>query len=153
MQLLLFLEEKLNYKEDLKNRFGDAIIDAKLISEFGQQILEVTVDANDLIQVNKWTTLLNEYLESVTWFKDEYALTVMSKGEKLEYEFDELVDKIGAFIKVKLNKSVNKHDIYIGELLEFNDGEILLKWNDHGQFRKIKLTKKDINNIEKYIKF
>lgn len=153
MQLLLFLEEKLNYKEDLKNHFGDAIIDAKLISEFGQQILEVTVDANDLIQVNKWTTLLNEYLESVTWFKDEYALTVMSKGEKLEYEFDELVHKIGAFIKVKLNKSVNKHDIYIGELLEFNNGEILLKWNDHGQFRKIKLTKNDISNIEKYIKF
>ncbi|AWX70234.1 ribosome assembly cofactor RimP [Mycoplasmopsis anatis] len=153
MQLLLFLEDKLNYKEELKKHFGDMIIDAKLTNEFNQQMLEVTVNVNDLNQVNTWTTLLNEYLESVAWFKDEYGLTVMSKGEKLEYTFDELVDKIGTFIKVKLNKSINKNDTYIGEILEYNPEDILLKWNDHGQFRKIKLSKIDINKIEKYIKF
>ncbi|TNK89382.1 hypothetical protein C4M83_05675, partial [Mycoplasmopsis pullorum] len=82
-----------------------------------------------------------------------WNLSVLSKGVETNISLDDVENYINQKLKFFLDKAYLTHNIFVGEVLEVLENEILIKWNDHGQFRKIKLDKNNLNKIELYIKF
>ncbi|TNK83621.1 ribosome assembly cofactor RimP [Mycoplasmopsis pullorum] len=150
----------MDYKKILKDEFGDIIISAKLVADPIELVksslnntLEIVLNTQDLNEVEKYSKLFIEYLDNQTWFKDEWNLSVLSKGVETNISLDDVENYINQKLKFFLDKAYLTHNIFVGEVLEVLENEILIKWNDHGQFRKIKLDKNNLNKIELYIKF
>ncbi|UWV83552.1 ribosome assembly cofactor RimP [Mycoplasmopsis felis] len=80
----------MNYKEILENEFGSIIIDAKLVkNEFGNT-LEIITSFNNLSDVENISKKISVFLDSQKWFKDDYNLEVLSKGQETTINIDEI---------------------------------------------------------------
>lgn len=142
----------MDYKKILTEQFGPIILGAKLTNTFGQT-LEVTVDYNDLDKVQEISQAISNYLDTQNWFSDNYYLEVLSKGEAIEVDFDNLPNYVNLDLKIFLKRPFAEHDILIAKLLEVNQDSLKLQWNQKGNIRKIQINLTQINKIEKYIKF
>lgn len=143
----------MNYKEILENEFGSIIIDAKLVkNEFGNT-LEIITSFNNLSDVENISKKISVFLESQKWFKDDYNLEVLSKGQDTTINIDEIEQYKDKELKIQTIKSFEGNNSFIVKFIEQKDGFLVFKWNKKGQFRKIQISKDNISNIEIYIKF
>lgn len=138
-------------KEELISKFGNLILDLE-ISEKEQMII-ARIDVTDLVSVEKWTDKIYDFLDQKYNIGENYAFSLESKGEEIEVKINDLNSFLNKKLRFALKKDFKGHSIYVGELLENNEDDILIKWNDHGQFKKIKLQKENIEKIEIYIKY
>ncbi|WP_426460955.1 hypothetical protein [Mycoplasma hafezii] len=142
----------MDYKKLLNEQFDGKILEAKLVNNLGTT-LEVVLNSTNLDEVEKFSRELYDYLETQSWFKDEYNLEVLSKGSDLTLDVNNLADSIGTMVKFHTVKSFEGLNTFVAELLEEEDTRILVKWNKKGQFRKVWFDKANISSIETYIKF
>ncbi|WP_322935378.1 ribosome assembly cofactor RimP [Mycoplasmopsis felis] len=143
----------MNYKEILENEFGSIIIDAKLVkNEFGNT-LEIITSFNNLSDVENISKKISVFLESQKWFKDDYNLEVLSKGQDTAINIDEIEQYKDKELKIQTIKSFEGNNSFIVKFIEQKHGFLVFKWNKKGQFRKIQISKDNISNIEIYIKF
>ncbi|BBU47521.1 ribosome assembly cofactor RimP [Mycoplasmopsis felis] len=143
----------MNYKEILENEFGSIIIDAKLVkNEFGNT-LEIITSFNNLSDVENISKKISVFLDSQKWFKDDYNLEVLSKGQDTTINIDEIEQYKDKELKIQTIKSFEGNNSFIVKFIEQKDGFLVFKWNKKGQFRKIQISKDNISNIEIYIKF
>ncbi|WP_322900730.1 ribosome assembly cofactor RimP [Mycoplasmopsis felis] len=143
----------MNYKEILENEFGSIIIDAKLVkNEFGNT-LEIITSFNNLSDVENISKKISFFLDSQKWFKDDYNLEVLSKGQDTTINIDEIEQYKDKELKIQTIKSFEGNNSFIVKFIEQKDGFLVFKWNKKGQFRKIQISKDNISNIEIYIKF
>ncbi|WP_036451746.1 ribosome assembly cofactor RimP [Mycoplasma buteonis] len=142
----------MDYKKLLNEQFGNKVLEAKL-TNFSGTTLEVVLDTDNLNEVENFSRSLSQFLETQTWFKDEYNLEVLSRGDDLNLDKHNLSSHVGEMVKINTIKSFESLNTFVVELLEDNETEVLVRWNKKGQFRKIKLSKDNISSIEKYIKF
>ncbi|MCU9934515.1 ribosome assembly cofactor RimP [Mycoplasmopsis felis] len=143
----------MNYKEILENEFGSIIIDAKLVkNEFGNT-LEIITSFNNLSDVENISKKISVFLDSQKWFKDDYNLEVLSKGQDTTINIDEIEQYKDKELKIQTIKSFEGNNSFIVKFIEQKDGFLVFKWNKKGQLRKIQISKDNISNIEIYIKF
>ncbi|MCT4469546.1 ribosome assembly cofactor RimP [Mycoplasma sp. HS2188] len=142
----------MNWKEKLQAQFGDVIVDAKETNIESMFVLDITLKHTDMSKVNAESRLINEWLDTQNIERFD-SISIHSPGVDLNYTVDELNEHIGEELLIKLHKNENKVNEYKAILLEVFDDEILLRWNQKGNIRKIKLSKSNIASIEKYIKF
>ncbi|VEU70593.1 ribosome assembly cofactor RimP [Mycoplasmopsis glycophila] len=143
----------MDYKNLLKEQFpNDIILEAKLINS-NDPILEVVLNTRDLSVVEEYSRKIFTFLETQTWYKDNYSLEVLSRGDDLNLDKNDLGNNLGQMVKITTHKSFEGLNIFIAELLSESDDKILVKWNKKGQFRKIEFNKDNIIKIESYIKF
>ncbi|WP_416322481.1 ribosome assembly cofactor RimP [Mycoplasmopsis felis] len=143
----------MNYKEILENEFGSIIIDAKLVkNEFGNT-LEIITSFNNLSDIENISKKISVFLDSQKWFKDDYNLEVLSKGQDTTINIDEIEQYKDKELKIQTIKSFEGNNSFIVKFIEQKDGFLVFKWNKKGQFRKIQISKDNISNIEIYIKF
>ncbi|UUD35326.1 ribosome assembly cofactor RimP [Mycoplasmopsis caviae] len=143
----------MNWKDELVNKFGDVILDAKIINEDGLKLLDVSVKFSDLNDVEKISKEINEYIDLMYSNIDVDSLSVHSPGVELAYKIDDLINHINEMLTIYLIKNVEKQDKFNAKLLEVLEDKILIHWNSKGQFRKIFIGKNNIKKVEKYIKF
>ncbi|WP_322875817.1 ribosome assembly cofactor RimP [Mycoplasmopsis felis] len=143
----------MNYKEILENEFGSIIIDSKLVkNEFGNT-LEIITSFNNLSDVENISKKISVFLDSQKWFKDDYNLEVLSKGQDTAINIDEIEQYKDKELKIQTIKSFEGNNSFIVKFIEQKDGFLVFKWNKKGQLRKIQISKDNISNIEIYIKF
>ncbi|MCS4536634.1 ribosome assembly cofactor RimP [Mycoplasma sp. CSL7475-4] len=142
----------MNWKEKLQAQFGDVIVDAKETNIESMFVLDITLKHTDMNKVNAESHLINEWLDTQNIERFD-SISIHSPGVDLNYTVVELNEHIGEELLIKLHKNENKVNEYKAILLEVFDDEILLRWNQKGNIRKIKLSKSNIASIEKYIKF
>lgn len=143
----------MNWKTTLEEKFKDQILKVENLKEDGLDLLDITVKYTNMDDVEKISKEINEYLDSLKVEYDFDSLLIHSPGVKYDYTADELENYINEKFTINLIKAIDKKEKYIGELLEVNQDQILIKWNKKGQFRKTWLDKNNIKKIEKYIKF
>lgn len=140
-------------QRNLENEFGSIIIDAKLVkNEFGNT-LEIITSFNNLSDVENISKKISFFLDSQKWFKDDYNLEVLSKGQDTTINIDEIEQYKDKELKIQTIKSFEGNNSFIVKFIEQKDGFLVFKWNKKGQFRKIQISKDNISNIEIYIKF
>lgn len=143
----------MNYKEILENEFGSIIIDAKLVKDKFGNTLEIITSFNNLSDVENISKKISVFLDSQKWFKDDYNLEVLSKGQDTTINIDEIEQYKDKELKIQTIKSFEGNNSFIVKFIEQKDGFLVFKWNKKGQFRKIQISKDNISNIEIYIKF
>ncbi|MFV8434859.1 hypothetical protein ACNQ16_00770 [Mycoplasma sp. 3137] len=137
----------------LKEQFPK-ILYASITSDpvFGKP-LSITVDSTNLDEVEKISREISTYLESQSWFTDDFALEVLSKGTDLSVTFDNIHEFIDKYLDIKLIKPFDGLTELIAKLLSIENDHILVEWNQKGRIRKIKIEKANISEISEYIKF
>ncbi|MFV8471157.1 hypothetical protein ACNQ1N_03010 [Mycoplasma sp. HF11B] len=137
----------------LKEQFPK-ILYASITSDpvFGKT-LSITVDSTNLDEVEKISREISTYLESQSWFTDDFALEVLSKGTDLSVTFDNIHEFIDKYLDIRLIKPFDGLTELIAKLLSIENDHILVEWNQKGKIRKIKIEKANISEISEYIKF
>ncbi|MHA0272902.1 LSm family protein [Mycoplasma sp. 48589B] len=117
--------------------------------------LSITVDSTDLNEVETLSREILTYLESQSWYTDDFSLEVLSKGTDLSVTSENIHEFINSdkYLEIKLNKPFDGLEVLIVKLLSVEDDYLLVEWNQKGRIRKIKVEKANISEISEYIKF
>ncbi|WP_406616922.1 ribosome assembly cofactor RimP [Mycoplasmopsis adleri] len=143
----------MDWRKSLLEKFKDDIMDAKLINEDGLINLDITIKQTDTENLDCLNLAINEYIDQFEKDINFDCVVIHSPGFDTNYAIDELANHIGETIDIKLKKSVNKQDFYIGKLLEANETSIKIKWNCKGQFRDIEIPLDAISKVSLHIDF
>ncbi|WP_029608542.1 ribosome assembly cofactor RimP [Mycoplasma simbae] len=142
----------MNWKHILQTQFGEVILDAKEENIDGLIALDITVKHTQMEQVNNASRQINEFLDTQNIDRFD-TISIHSPGLELNYTVESLSDHVGEDLKIKLVKAQNKTNELVSNLLEVNEQEIVVKWNQKGNIRKITIDKGNIASVEKHIKF
>lgn len=128
------------------------LYDISFVREYGHKILQVLIEKNDgditVLELENINRFLSEKLDSLELIDDEYMLEVSSPGAEKELKTKEMIVKhINDYICIK----TKDNEIY-GYLLEVNDNDYLIKVNEKGRIRKIKIEKEKIEILRLAVK-
>ncbi|WP_406616015.1 ribosome assembly cofactor RimP [Mycoplasmopsis hyopharyngis] len=143
----------MNYKEILKNNFGEQILDAFLQKEDGMKKLVVIVEKHDFDEISKISYEINDFIDKSIPNTEFDFVAVESKGIQNELKYEDLSSNLEKEFELSLFKNENKKDFYIGKIIEINDDFLIIKWNNRGRFQKQKIEKTNIKKIQEHIKF
>ncbi|UUD36299.1 ribosome assembly cofactor RimP [Mycoplasmopsis citelli] len=143
----------MNYLKILKDHFNDQIISAKITEAVFGKTLTIEVNANNLDLVIQYTQQIERYLEEINAYPDDLNIEVLSKGEDLNLNLENLNLYLEKMVKLSFVKPIEKELIMIGKIIQVNDDSIILQWNQKGRIRKIHIEKENIKTGEIYIKF
>ncbi|ENY69828.1 Hypothetical protein, DUF150 family [Mycoplasmopsis bovigenitalium 51080] len=142
----------MNWFESLNKEFPNEIIQANEAHIDGMFALDITVKHRDMENLETLSRKINLWLETQDISRFD-SILIHSPGTDLKIDLQNINEFINEDLEIKLNKNENKVDKYIAKLLEVHDEYLLIKWNQRGNIRKIKLQKDNIFSISKYIKF
>ncbi|MEE3928554.1 hypothetical protein V2E24_03120 [Mycoplasmopsis ciconiae] len=138
----------MNIKELLENKFKDSIKEI----EFLGGILTITT-SNEVKDQTYFMDLVDKFLIQNNINTDELDIIVQSPGLDLEVDMNNIDRYVGETLRFELKKAFLSQNVLVAQLLENKEDELLVKWNNKGQFRKVKINKENILNIELYVKF
>ena len=141
----------MDIEQALKSNFSN-INKSFFQTENGIEFLKIEVN---LIDLNKITSLSKEislFIDKNLSLDKNYYLDIYSPGSDKEFHVKDSKEYIGENIRIILNKHIKNKEEFIGELLSFENNEIIIKWNNKGQFRKQTIDIEQIQLITKYIK-
>ncbi|UUD36718.1 Uncharacterised BCR, YhbC family COG0779 [Mycoplasmopsis californica] len=135
-------------KEKILNKFRDLISSITIKND----LVEIESIFDNLDDVSALSKKITDYIATIDeTFLQKYNIEVFSKGTEIDINQHNLQNFVENKLKVVCNKTVNKHNEYIGQIIEHNNEFIVIKWNAKGQFRKQQITWDDIDKIELYI--
>lgn len=143
----------MDYSKILKEKFPEMVLSVAITNQDFGKTLSVELDTEDLEEVIKYTKLIDQYLEEENIYPQDMALEVLSRGEEITLDLNNLEKYLNKMVKLHFVKAVDKEQSMIAELLEVSDNQILVLWNQKGRMRKINIERSNILNGEIYIKF
>lgn len=143
----------MDYSKILKEKFPEMVLSVSITNQDFGKTLSVELDTEDLEEVVKYTKLIDQYLEEENIYPQDMALEVLSRGEEITLDLNNLEKYLNKMVKLHFVKAVEKEQSMIAELLEVSDDQILVLWNQKGRMRKINIQRSNILNGEIYIKF
>ncbi len=130
------------------------LYDIKWIKDFGYKILQVLVDKKGGIDTDSLAAV-NDYLSAKLDEVDdsefgEYMLEVSSPGAERELrDSNEVAEAVGDYIHIQTKSG----EVYEGDLLAYEDGNLSIKINIKGRFKTIIVKYEDILKIRLAVKF
>ncbi|VEU80500.1 ribosome assembly cofactor RimP [Haploplasma axanthum] len=139
------IKDKLN---KILEDYEFTIYSVKTKKEFGEKILEILLKGKNITTdvLEQIHTKLFENLEDD--LDDDYFLELSSVGAEYPLNsLDEVMEHVDGYVYVE-----TKDFKGVGLLLEVNNNELVIKYNQKGQFRKIKIEYDDVLNIRTSVK-
>ena len=138
-------------------KLGYEIISVDYVFENGIKILRVIGTSENGFSIDDATKLNEEIsaeLDVEDYIDEEYYLEVSSEGIERELRNDkDIKDAVGSYIYAKFYEKIdNIKDVY-GDLESFEDNVLIIKYNDKGRIKHIKVLKEQICKIRMAIKF
>ncbi|EFF41304.1 ribosome assembly cofactor RimP [Mycoplasmopsis alligatoris] len=133
--------------EAIKKNFP-IVLEIKEIQNNKDKTLEITLDCNDLLTVEKYSRQIYEYLETNNLLDDSTNLEVFSKGSDIEIKLDEVNNHLNKKVLVGLKNPIQNLNPIPGKILSVSNDHIVLHWNNKGQFRKVEILKENITYIK-----
>ena len=144
------------------NKLELELIDVEWVNEFGTNILRITADSKESLNIDQ-ATLLNEAislkLDELDLIEDEYMLEVSSPGIERELKTDEDINNnINNYVHIDFLKHFlitqkNKVLYVEGYLRDFSNNVLEIEYNNRGQIKKLLINKDEIKLIRQAIKF
>lgn len=148
------IKEKI---KEVVNNCGFRLESVKLKTEGEERLLEVVIDnfatsisLDDIVKVSE---ALNPLLEEDSSLGDNYTLDVTSSGAEKVIPLDEIHHYVSLYISVHLLTPIKDSEILKGYLLENNEDNLLLEVNNKGRISKVNVSKTNIKQINRAIKF
>lgn len=144
------------------NKLELELIDVEWVNEFGTNILRITADSKESLNIDQ-ATLLNEAislkLDELDLIEDEYMLEVSSPGIERELKTDEdITNNINNYVHIDflkhfpITQKTKVLDIE-GYLRDFSNNVLEIEYNNRGQIKKLSINKNEIKLIRQAIKF
>ena len=123
------------------------------VKEKEEYFLRVMIEKKDLTMDLKiceiFSEKINPILDEAKLIENQYYLDVCSPGEDRVYSFDDLNNMLEWYIEIKTNKPYLKDEYILnGNLLQKEEDFLILKVNQKGRIRKIKIQKEDVASIK-----
>ncbi|QDF64745.1 hypothetical protein [Mycoplasma nasistruthionis] len=144
----------MDYKSYLEQDFNN-ILSVNLVQDkdFGQ-IISVVLDETDLNKIEAQASLIIAKLDLIPNLLEQYGVEVISKGQDLNLDLNNLSENLNQKTSIKLSTPFNVGNEFQSEfdatLLEDKGQEILVQWNQKGRIRKLTFDKSNIIEIKKY---
>ncbi|MBQ5590284.1 MAG: ribosome maturation factor RimP [Clostridia bacterium] len=126
---------------------GLEIWDVKYLKEGASYFLRIFIDKPEGITIDdceNFSRAIDEPLDEADPIKDAYFLEVSSPGLNRELLKPEHFERfIGSNIAVKLYKPFNKQKEFIGKLINYENGEVVIEYNDE----QLSFSKSDISKV------
>lgn len=135
--------------EEVLSNYEIVIYSIKTKFEFGEHILEILLKGKNLTSdlLAEVHQQLYDKLEDGD-IDENYFLELSSVGAEYDLEsLQDVIDHIDGYVTIQTNKYKA-----IGTILSVEDTIITLKYNDKGQFRKLKIEYDEILKIRTSVK-
>ena len=135
---------------------GYELISLNLKGAKETKTLEIVVDRVDPIDMDAIVELshvLNEYLDEVDPFVDQYTLDISSLGAEKPLKVEALDKYINRYINVHLINPIEGENIYEGDLIDVKNDIITLSYRIKTRTKTVDIQKSNISKINLAIKF
>lgn len=138
------------------------IVDVEWVNEYGNNILRITADSKDMLDIDQATSLneaISIGLDELDLIEDEYMLEVSSPGIERELKTDEdIINNIGGYVHIDFLTHYaispkNKVLDLEGYLKSYSNNVLEIEYNNKGQIKKILINKDQVKLIRQAIKF
>ena len=135
------------------------LFELEFVKEDGMWFLRVSIEKDDgtmdFETAEVISNLVSDKLDELDPIEHEYVLDVCSPGaERPIRNKEEFLANLNEYISVYLDEEdENKKDMYTGDLLEVNDGDIVISYKDKTRVKKAKINFKNIIKAHIAIKF
>ena len=127
------------------------IVDVEYVKEGPFKYLRVYIDKPDGITIDDCSDIsraLNKKLDDIDLIKEQYFLEVSSPGIERPFKKEvDFINNINEIVEVKFYKPLDGKKGITGILLEKNENDILIEWENE----KLVINLKDISKINKII--
>ena len=144
MDLNKIKEDCLPFIQEL----GLSLFSLEYKKENDNNVLEFVIDKKgfvDILEIEKVTEKINEYLDNNDSIEDEYSLSITSRGVEKEIPFDDLSYYKNEWLDVK-----TIDQLHTGELVEVATDSLTIKTVKN---KKVKINANDIVSIKTIVKF
>lgn len=138
------------------------IIDVEWVNEYGTNILRITADSKDTLNIDE-ATALNEAislgLDELDLIEDEYMLEVSSPGIERELKTEEdIMNNINEYVHIDFltHYSITQKNKVLeleGYLRNYSNNVFEIEYNNRGQIKKLLINKEQVKLIRQAIKF
>ena len=138
------------------------IIDVEWVNEYGTNILRITADSKDTLNIDE-ATVLNEAislgLDELDLIEDEYMLEVSSPGIERELKTEEdIMNNINCYVHIDFltHYSITQKNKVLeleGYLRNYSNNVFEIEYNNRGQIKKLLINKEQVKLIRQAIKF
>lgn len=142
------IEEKVSSLLSEKiNSLGYSLYDVEYVKEGKDFYLRIYIDKPtgiDLEDCEKVSNAISDILDEKDLIKEQYFLEVSSPGiERILRKNEHLDANIGNLIELKLFKPLEKQKQYIGELVKYDENQVVIKTE-----KEISIERKNISQIK-----
>ncbi|MGN0173848.1 MAG: ribosome maturation factor RimP [Acutalibacteraceae bacterium] len=132
---------------------GLKIWDVRYLKEGASYFLRIFIDKEDGVTIDDCETFsraIDEPLDKADPIKESYFLEVSSPGLGRELTKEEHFKKfIGDEVIVKLFRPIEKQKEFIGKLVDYENGKVVIECNDETiEFQKNDISKVNLNDID-----
>ena len=132
---------------------GLKIWDVRYLKEGASYFLRIFIDKEDGVTIDDceaFSRAIDEPLDKADPIKESYFLEVSSPGLGRELTKEEHFKKfIGDEVIVKLFRPIEKQKEFIGKLVDYENGKVVIECNDETiEFQKNDISKVNLNDID-----
>ncbi len=129
------------------------IWDVRYLKEGASYFLRIFIDKPEGITIDdceRFSRAIDEPLDKADLIKEAYYLEVSSPGLGRELCKEEHFKAfIGEEVIVKLYKAINKQKEFIGTLVDYENGKVVIEYNgENMEFSKGDISKVNLNDID-----
>ncbi|WGI36382.1 hypothetical protein [Mesomycoplasma lagogenitalium] len=134
--------------DNIKEKFHE-ILDIYFEKEGNLNFLRIKTNLTTLVEIEKLSKKISDYLDENYDSKEEYYLDIFSKGAEQEI----LLKNLNDFINTDLQIWFNSQDFILGKLIEVKEKSFILQVNKKGRITKEEVENEKVHLIKNYIKF
>lgn len=137
----------------IAQQLGLRIWDVRYLKEGASYFLRIFIDKDEGITIEDCENMsraIDKPLDDADPIKDAYYLEVSSPGLERELVKEEHFKQfIGAEVKVKLYRPVDKQKEFTGKLINYENGNVIIEYNDEPlKFEKSDISKVNLNDLD-----
>ena len=145
-------EEVEKFIEPIVQNLGYEIVEVEFAKKYNGDNLTIFIDKPGGVDINDCETVhnaINEPLDELNPTNDKpYTLNVSSPGiDRPIITNKDYNRNIGEILEIKLFQAIDKRKIFVGELLSYDDENIVIKSQD----KVVTIDRKLISKATKYI--
>ena len=151
------IEKSLVLAQKCADKLDLSIVSVDYVLENGIKILRIIASSKDgltIDQASELNQLISDKLDSENYIDEEYYLEVSSEGIEKELRNEQdIINAVGKYVYIKLYEKINNiKDVY-GDLENYQEGILRIKYNDKGKIKFLDVAKEKISKIRLAVKF
>lgn len=143
--------------EPIIKKMGYNLVDIEYVKEGSNYVLRYFVDSYNGIDIDECALIseeISKILDTTEPIKQEYILEISSPGvERPLKTKEDIMNALNKYVNVRLYSPINSSKEYEGDLIDFQDDILTIKYKVKTVFKTVNIKYDQISKIRLAIKF